>query len=186
MESFQLKDVPGVGCTNESLIRSRKEEEELRMLKENIRIESGEIHVEYPFIKDPICLPNNKATAVKMAEKLESRLKREGMLEAYNEQFRQYIDREVFVKISEEEKRNYRGPCQYISHHGVQNNSATTPLRIVTNSSLKNGSCSLNDCLPKGLKSLNSQFDIGIRFRVLCSIFRKHIIGCPLELLKEI
>ena len=43
--------------------------------------------------------------------------------------------------------------------------SPTTPFRIVTNSSLKNGVRSLNDCLPKGPNSLNSMFDIMVRFR---------------------
>ena len=54
----------------------------------------------------------------------------------------------------------------YISHHGVeQPASVTTPLRVVSNSSLKNGIRSLNECLPKGPKSLNSMFDITVRFR---------------------
>ena len=59
----------------------------------------------------------------------------------------------------------YKGPVNYISHHGVEKPSVTTPLRIVTNSSLKNGVRSLNDCLPKGPNSLNSMFDIMVRFR---------------------
>ena len=41
----------------------------------------------------------------------------------------------------------------------------TTPLRIVTHSSLKNGSTSLNGCMIAGPNSLNSMMDIGLRFR---------------------
>ena len=43
-----------------------------------------------------------------MADKLEKRLKNENMLDAYNEQFRQYIEREVFVEIPESEKSSYK------------------------------------------------------------------------------
>ena len=152
-------------CSNTALRRSRKDEEELQMLRDSIKIENQELVVKYPFIRDPACLPYNKAQVVKMAIKLESRLKKEGMLESYRKEFMKYLDRGAFVKITDDEIKNYKGPVQFISHHGVLSSSTTTPLRIVTNASLKNGSRSLNDCLPKGPNSLNSIFDIGIRFR---------------------
>ena len=69
------------------------------------------------------------------------------------------------VKLSKEELESWQGPINYISHHGVEQDSITTPLRIVSNSSLKNGGKSLNDCLITGPKSLNSMFDIMVRFR---------------------
>ena len=106
----------------------------------------------------------NKDQVVTMARQLESRSIREGLLDSYNSEFRKYVDRGTFVEIGDEERRDYKGPVQLISHHGVLSGSATTPLRIVNNTSLKNGSLSLNDCLPKGPNSLNSIFDIGVRF----------------------
>ena len=53
----------------------------------------------------------------------------------------------------------------YISHHGVERDSATTPLRIVTNSSLNNHGNSPNGCLIRGPNSLNPMVDIALRFR---------------------
>ena len=53
----------------------------------------------------------------------------------------------------------------YVSHHGVIQGSTTTPLRVVTNSSLNNGGRSLNDCLPTGPNSLNPMLEIMLRFR---------------------
>ena len=64
------------------------------------------------------------------------------------------------MPISEEEKEEYLGPVNYIMHHAVEKPSPTTPFRIVTNSSLKNGGKSLNDCLPKGPNSFNSMWDV--------------------------
>ena len=100
-----------------------------------------------------------------MAKKQETRLQKKGMLDRYNVELMKYITRGILVPISEEEISEYKGPVNYISHHGVEKPSVTTPLRIVTNSSLKNGVRSLNDCLPKGPNSLNSMFDIKVRFR---------------------
>ena len=75
------------------------------------------------------------------------------MLDNYNEELSKYISRGVLVPISDEKMSEYSGPINYISHHGVERHSISTRLRIVTDSSLKNGVRSLNDCLPKGPSS---------------------------------
>merc|ERR1712115_506206 len=70
------------------------------------------------------------------------------------------MDRGTFVVLSKQEMADYAGLVQYITHHGVLKDSATTPLRVVTNSSFKNGKYSLNDCLPKGPNSLNDMLEL--------------------------
>ena len=55
---------------------------------------------------------------------------------------------------------------EIILHTLEQNNlGQLLKLRLVYHSSLKNGSWSLNECLPKGPNSLNSMFDVSVRFR---------------------
>ena len=152
-------------CTDAALIHSQKEQDELELLQKSIKLENGQLNVSYPFIQSPECFPNNRDSAVAMAIKQESRLKKKGALEKYNVELYKYITRGILVPISEQEKSEYKGPVNYISHHAVEKQSPTTPFRIVTNSSLRNGVRSLNDCLPKGPNSLNSMFDIVIRFR---------------------
>ena len=72
----------------------------------------------------------------------------------------------------------YISSHNYISHHMVEKpGSVTTPFRIVTNSSLRNGQTALNSCLIAGPNSLNSMFDIGIRFRC-------HEVGMTFDLSK--
>ena len=139
-------------CSRSELRRSRKEEEELDMLKKSIKIENQELVVKYPYIKDPSLLPYMKIQVLKMATKLENILEKENMLESYNKKFQKYLDRKAFVEITKNEKENYKGPVQFISHHGVLSSSTTTLLKIVTNASLKNGSRIHNDCLPKFVK----------------------------------
>ena len=66
---------------------------------------------------------------------------------------------------------DYSGVVNYITHHGVIKDSASTQLRVVTNSSKKNGKYSLNDIMPKGPNSLNDMLGVMIRFRVYEKVF---------------
>ena len=152
-------------CSDPSLIRSRKEQDELDMLQKGVKLVNGQLQVSYPFIRDPHCLPNNRHAVIRMAEKQEKRLIKSGFLDTYNKEFQKYLDRGAAVKLSAQELDEYKGPVNYISHHGVIQDSVTTPLRIVTNSSLKNGTFSLNECLARGPNSLNSMLEISLRFR---------------------
>ena len=152
-------------CTDLALNYSRKDQDELEMLQKGVKLVHGKLQVSYPFVRDPHCLPNNRHTVIKMAEKQENRLIKSGHLERYNKEFQKYLDRGAAVKLTEQELEEYKGPINYISHHGVIQDSVTTPLRIVTNSSLKNGTFSLNECLARGPNSLNSMLGITLRFR---------------------
>ena len=68
-------------CSDPGLIHSRREQEDLDILKQGVELVDGEIRVQYQFRKDPRSLPNNRAVAVKIAEKLERNLIRAGHLE---------------------------------------------------------------------------------------------------------
>ena len=152
-------------CSDLGLVHSRKDQEELEMIKNGVKLVNGQLHVKYPFKRDPHCLPNNRNAVVRMAEKQEARLVKSGHLAYYNKEFLKYIDRGAVVKMSKQEMNDWKGPVNYISHHGVETDSVTTPRRIVTNSSLKNGTRSLNECLVRGPNSLNPMLNISLRFR---------------------
>ena len=152
-------------CSDPALVHSRKDQDDLDMIRQGVKLENGKLQVSYHFSRDPHCLPNNRNNVIKMAMKQESRLIRNGQLDAYSKEIQKYIDRGGVVKLSKDEIDTWKGPVNYISHHGVVQDSMTTPLRVVTNSSLNNGGRSLNDCLPTGPNSLNPMLDIMLRFR---------------------
>ena len=152
-------------CSDQGLIHSRKDQEELDMLLQGVQLVNGQIHVTYPFKRDPHCLTNNREVVVKMAEKMEKSLLKSGYHETYNEEIKKALERGAAVKLSEQEIEEWRGPVNYIVQHGVIQDSVTTPFRVVSNSSLKNGTYSLNECLVRGPNSLNSMLDISLRFR---------------------
>ena len=158
-------------CSEKHLLHTLEEEEDLRAIENNIDIIDGVTVVKYPFKRDPSCLPFNRSTAVNIASKLWNSLKKDNLLEAYNTEIRKYIDRGTFLVLTKQEMDDYAGPAQYITHHGVLKDSVSTPLRVVTNSSFKNGKYSLNDLLPKGPNSLNDMLEVTVRFRAYEKVF---------------
>ena len=158
-------------CSEAHYLLTLKEQAELKLISDNVKVENGQVHVTYPFIKNPSCLPNNRSVAVKIAEKLWRSLERDKLLQTYNEEMKKYLERGTFVTLSQEEMESYEGPQQYITHHAVLKDSKSTPCRVVTNSSFNNRGHSLNSCLPKGPNSLNDMFAITLRFRCYEVVF---------------
>ncbi len=77
------------GCTSytdDHLVRTRKEEAELWMLKDSINLDpaAGQLNVSYPCIKDPRFLKNNRKATVSMTSKLRQRLANNNKLDQYN------------------------------------------------------------------------------------------------------
>ena len=152
-------------CSERHYEHGLKKQAELDLIKSKTKLVNGEVWCEYPFTKNPSCLPYNRRSAVRVAEKVEKDLMKDGLHEVYCEQIKQFLDRGVAVKLTQEEMVSWTGPCQYITHHGVLKDSVTTPLRVVTNSSFNNGGNSLNSCLASGPNSLNPMMDVMLRFR---------------------
>ena len=153
-------------CSDDGLMLSCQEEEELKLIEDGVTVKDGKTHIRYPFIKDPYLLQDNRFSMIKRSESLEKSLKRRNMKEAYDEEFKKFIERGVISEVSNEELESYSGPRNYISHHGVlQPWKVTTPLRIVSNSSQENNGSSLNDTLPKGPNCLCDLHKLLIKFR---------------------
>ena len=152
-------------CSEKQYQYGVKKQAELELIKSKTKLVDGEVWCDYPFIKDPACLPFNRATVVKVAERVERDVMKDGLHAAYNDQIRSFLERGVAVKLSTDEMESWTGPCQYITHHAVLKDSVTTPVRIVTNSSVNNCGNSLNSCLATGPNSLNPMMDVMLRFR---------------------
>ena len=135
--------------------------------------------VKYAFTEDPSILANNICQVIKIAEREEKKLQKEGLTEAFNKEFNKMIDLGALEELNKEEMLSWKGPVHYVSmQHVYKPKSPTTPLRIVTNSSLsdRNG-ISLNSILMKGPNILTNQFEVLTRWRnyekALCSDLTK-------------
>ena len=137
----------------------KREADKLTLIKDNVTVDekSKTFWFQYPLIKDPALLSNNRAQAIAMETRVQERLVKEGLLEAYNDVVRDYIKRGVFRLLSQEEMDDWGKAVNYVTHHGVPKpSSTTTALRVVCNSSLDNNNqgVSFNNLLPKGPNSL--------------------------------
>ena len=123
--------------------------------------------VKYPFTQDPQCLPENRGQVIKIAQREENRLLRTGLLDSFNQEFDKMLQHGALEEIFEDELSRWAGPKHYVSlQHVINEDSATTPLRIVTNSSLSDRKgLSLNSILMKGHESLSDQWDVLTRWR---------------------
>ena len=133
--------------------------------------------VSYPYKVDPDILSDNYSQAYACMVSIEKRLRKTGNLEAFNEQFRDCVQRKVFEKVSAEELEKYEGPVNYatITEAFKEGDGVTTPLRLCTNSSMKFRGVSLNDILMKGPSSLNDIYSVMLNFRSYQCAFLKDV-----------
>ena len=154
-----------VGSKNYSI----KEEQELELIEKNMKFDAQDNRwlAEYPWIKDPADLPNNRRVALAMLYSTERRLgKNTQHATVYDSQVRDMVQRGVARKLTKEELNNYEGPIHYVSHHEVlKPDSKSTPVRIVFNSSANYMGHVLNEYWAKGPVLLNSLLGILVRFR---------------------
>ena len=130
-----------------------KEERELKLIEAGLQHKVDHWVASYPWIRSPLELLDNYSHALARLKGLERRLLRNPKLsEIYQQQINDMIDRKVAHKLTSEELKDYKGPTYYIAHHEVwKHDSASTPCRIVFDSSGKFGDCVLNDFWAKYL-----------------------------------
>ena len=133
---------------------SFQEEQELKMIKQGLVYDADNQQwtASYPWLINPNSLPDNyyatKAALVRLEKSL---FQNPVSASAYEKQMQDMIQRNVARKLSQKELNDWIGPSFYISHLAVKSpKSASTPVRIVFNSSQLFKGISLNNCLAKG------------------------------------
>ena len=156
-------------CSFRGHMLTQQEQYEYQILESKVRYDpaSQSFHVSYPFIEDPSILPNNKGQVIKIAEREEKRLIKSGLLGDFNQEFVKMIKHGALIELTPEEMSIWDGPTHYVSlQHVINEDSMTTPIRIVTNSSLSSSrGVSLNSILMKGPNTLSDQWAVLNRWR---------------------
>ncbi|XP_045130250.1 uncharacterized protein LOC123515574 [Portunus trituberculatus] len=146
------------------------EERELKLIEEGLVYdEEGKYWTaSYPWIRYPRHLKNNIKVAIARLKTTENRLRKLDIQYAqrYHNEIKDMVKRGVARQLSEEEMQSYNGPIHYISHHEVlKADSASTPLRIVFNSSSSYMGQKLNEFWAKGPVVFNNMLGVLLRFR---------------------
>ena len=149
---------------------SQKEYLELKQMEESISFDSrvGKWRVNYAFNQDPRILRNNYRRVLRMSESTERRLIKLGKMLEANALFKKMVDIGALEEVSACELSMWNGPVHYLPIQAVmKDTSITTPLRLVTNSSLLDPETgfSLNSILISGPCCLNDMWEMMVRFR---------------------
>ena len=126
-------------CTFIGQQMSQREQYEYRIIESKVIYDTNQgcFHVQYPFTEDPRVLSSNRAQVTRIEEREEKKLIKADLLDFFNNEFDKMIDNGAVVEIPEEEQEEWDGPVHYVPiQHVVREDSSSTPMRIVTNSSL--------------------------------------------------
>ena len=140
---------------------SLREQFEHKVMEDNVVYDDVQkvFRVNYSFIEDPSILTYNVHQVIKIAEREELKLEKENLKEEFNTEFDKMLSCGALIELTENDMKSWKGPAHWVSlQHVLKPESTTTPLRIVTNSSLpdRNGN-SVNSILMKGPNSLSDQ-----------------------------
>ena len=148
--------------TREQLKVVEKQESLMTLDKANKCIETS-----YAWTENVHDLKDNRGQAIAFQRSIEKKLIKDNELDLYNEEVKKVVEKEHLRKMSPDEIARYTGPVSYVSHFPVYKDSKTTPIRLATNTSLKNKSCGLspNECMGDPPNALSSLITVFLRWR---------------------
>ena len=176
-------------CTCEAAKMSLQERAELKLIEDSCELQGKKWIMKYPWKQDPSGLPDNYVQVLKKLESTERRLmKHPDHASSYDMQIKEMEEMKFSRMITEQEKKEWKGPVHYIAHHAVlRPEKKSTPIRIVFNSSASFKGHILNDYWYKGPDLLNNLFGVVLRFRenavAVCGDITKmyHMVAIPPE-----
>ena len=174
-------------CTCEATKMSPEARAELKLIEDSCELQENKWIMEYPWKRDPSCLPDNYVQVLKKLESTERRLmKQPDHASSYDMQIIEMEEMKFSRKLTEQEKKEWKGPVHYVAHHAVlRPEKKSTPIRIVFNSSASFKGHTLNDYWFKVPDLLNNLFGVVLRFRentvAVCGDITKmyHMVAIP-------
>ena len=149
-----------------ALVPSVNERAAYSKMRKGLQIVDGHYQIPIPFIKDDICMPNNRSQAVSCLEGMRSRFKKNpGYFKEYQEAVQKYIDDGHAVRVPEQELIRPEGKTFYLMHHGVQH-LKKRKLHVVYNLSKEFKGKSLNGQVIECPDLLQRIVGVLLRFRV--------------------
>ncbi|XP_077257597.1 uncharacterized protein LOC143894832 isoform X2 [Temnothorax americanus] len=158
----------GVLGIQDPIQKSTKEQHQENVLKgfrhSTIINEQGRYEVCLPWKENHPTLPMNRATAERRLESTSKKLKQDGLYQAYDDVFQDWLNNGIIEELSSNEAKDYG---HYLPHRHVVKENSTTRIRSVFDaSSRERGGPSLNQCLETGPNFIELIPELLLRFRL--------------------
>ncbi|XP_071653393.1 uncharacterized protein [Temnothorax longispinosus] len=165
IEDLWNLDVLGI---QDPIQKSTKEQHQENVLKgfrhSTIINEQGRYEVCLPWKENHPTLPMNRATAERRLESTIKKLKQDGLYQAYDDVFQDWLNDGIIEELSSNEAKDYG---HYLPHRHVVKENSTTRIRPVFDaSSRERGGPSLNQCLETGPNFIELIPELLLRFRL--------------------
>ena len=139
----------------------------VKKFKEEIFHNGDRYVTKLPFKECHDILSDNFGVCTKRLQSLENRLKKQGIVEKYDQIFHEYEENKIIERVPQSELGKEAGLVHYLPHRPViREDKKTTKIRAVFDASCSTGGPSLNDCLYSGPNLLSKIFDVLLRFRL--------------------
>ena len=157
-------DVLGIDDPTHRKVQAETDAEIKKRFNESVKINNeGRYEVELPWIEDHAPLPTNREIAEKRLEPTIKRLKKDGLLNDYDQVFKDWLNEGIIEKVCESEVSNNG---HYLSHRAVVKSDSSTKIRTVFDASAREKNYpALNQCLYKGPNVIELMQSITLRFR---------------------
>ena len=102
-----------------------------KVKEENVRYDKAEkvFYVKYPFVENPSILTCNISQAIRIAERVEKRVIKEGLLAEVNADFDKMINYGALAELPDEDMITWNGPAHWVSLQPVlRPEMETTPI----------------------------------------------------------
>ncbi|XP_077282543.1 uncharacterized protein LOC143908669 [Temnothorax americanus] len=165
IEDLWNLDVLGI---QDPIQKSTKEQHQENVLKgfrhSTIIIEQRRYEVCLPWKENHPTLPMNRATAERRLESTSKKLKQDGLYQAYDDVFQDWLNDGIIEELSSNKAKDYG---HYLPHRHVVKENSTTRIRPVFDaSSRERGGPSLNQCLETGPNFIELIPELLLRFRL--------------------
>lgn len=123
----------------------------------------GRYEVHMPWKEGHLPLPENYDLAMKRLESTCQKLKRDALMNRYQEVFDEWLQEGIIEQVPQDEMYE---PGHYLAHRPVVKENSTTKVRPVFDASARSpGNPSLNDCLETGINLIESIPNVLMKFR---------------------
>ena len=128
----------------------------------------GKLSLAYPLKPEAREMRSNEKQIMKIQEATERKLAKDGTKRAYDEEMKKALEAGAAVKVTEGDKKEWKGGVHYIPHFPVYKQaSASTKVRIVSNSKMINWNTwlSFNDLVGDVPNALSNLLNCLLRWR---------------------